>query len=61
MPRGAMPIRVRRRQSDAKWRASVAMCYNIMKNVIPNHKKLGRRKLSKVFIIVQYWLVSRTD
>jgi len=56
-----MPIRVRRRQSDAKWRASVAMCYNIMKNVIPNHKKLGRRKLSKVFIIVQYWLVSRTD
>ena len=48
MPRGMFHTRVRRRQSDAKWRASVAMCYGIMKNVIPNQKKLGRRKISKV-------------
>ncbi|XP_045175134.2 uncharacterized protein LOC123536222 isoform X2 [Mercenaria mercenaria] len=51
MPRGVTPTRVRRRQSDAKWRASVAMCYNIMKNVIPNQKKLGRRKVSKALTL----------
>jgi hypothetical protein len=52
MPRGVTTTRVRRRQSDAKWRASVAMCYNIMKNVIPNQKKLGRRKVSKVIKVI---------
>ncbi|XP_052802360.1 uncharacterized protein LOC128232698 [Mya arenaria] len=54
MPRGVTPVRVRRRQSDAKWRASVAMCYNIMKNVIPNSKKIGKtskRKLSKALTL----------
>ncbi|XP_060593744.1 uncharacterized protein LOC132748200, partial [Ruditapes philippinarum] len=51
MPRGVTTTRVRRRQSDAKWRASVAMCYNIMKNVIPNQKKLGRRKVSKALTL----------
>ncbi|KAK3585409.1 hypothetical protein CHS0354_020122 [Potamilus streckersoni] len=49
MPRTVM--RARRRQSDAKWRASVAMCYDIMKNVIPDHKKLSRRKVSKALIL----------
>ncbi|KAL3842502.1 hypothetical protein ACJMK2_020507 [Sinanodonta woodiana] len=44
-------MRARRRQSDAKWRASVAMCYDIMKNVIPDHKKLSRRKVSKALIL----------
>ena len=51
MPRGVTPTRVRRRQSDAKWRASVAMCYNVMKHVIPHSKrysKASKRKLSKV-------------
>ncbi|KAL4225516.1 hypothetical protein ACF0H5_016204 [Mactra antiquata] len=43
--------RARRRQSDAKWRAGVAMCYSIMKNAVPNQKKLGRRKVSKALTI----------
>lgn len=51
MPRGVTQTRVRRRQSDAKWRASVAMCYNIMKHVIPNQRKLGRRKISKALTL----------
>ncbi|XP_052256970.1 uncharacterized protein LOC127862057 isoform X1 [Dreissena polymorpha] len=54
MPRGVTPTRVRRRQSDAKWRASVAMCYNVMKHVIPHSKrysKASKRKLSKALTL----------
>jgi len=64
MPRGITPVRARRRQSDAKWRASVAMCYNVMKNVIPNSKKIGKtskRKLSKVissFSTKNMWILT---
>ena len=48
-----VPIRARRRQSDAKWRASVASCYETLKFVIPNGKVLPKRKASKV-IVFQY-------
>uniref|UniRef100_K1PNY4 BHLH domain-containing protein n=1 Tax=Magallana gigas TaxID=29159 RepID=K1PNY4_MAGGI len=47
MVRGSVPMRVRRRQSDAKWRASVAMCYETLKTIIPNNEKLSKRKISK--------------
>lgn len=46
--RGHAPMRMRRRQSDAKWRASVASCYETLKFVIPNQKSLPKRKTSKV-------------
>ena len=48
MPRGSVPMRVRRRQSDAKWRASVAICFDTLKQVIPNNEKMSKRKISKV-------------
>lgn len=48
MVKGSVPMRVRRRQSDAKWRASVAMCYDTLKSIIPNNEKLSKRKISKV-------------
>lgn len=44
-------MRVRRRQSDAKWRASVAMCYETLKTIIPNNEKLSKRKISKAYIL----------
>jgi hypothetical protein len=48
MRRGSVPMRVRRRQSDAKWRASVATCYETLKHVIPDCDKISKRKISKV-------------
>ena len=45
-----VPIRTRRRQSDAKWRASVATCYETLKFIIPNGRTLPKRKASKVII-----------
>lgn len=44
-------MRVRRRQSDAKWRASVAMCYETLKTIIPNNEKMSKRKISKAYIL----------
>ncbi|KAK7477573.1 hypothetical protein BaRGS_00031178 [Batillaria attramentaria] len=49
--RGQVPMRVRRRQSDAKWRASVASCYETLKLIIPNGKALPKRKASKALIL----------
>ncbi|ESO97536.1 hypothetical protein LOTGIDRAFT_228205 [Lottia gigantea] len=49
--RGLTPVRVRRRQSDAKWRASVASCYDTLKLVIPNANKLSKKKVSKALIL----------
>ncbi|XP_076471999.1 uncharacterized protein LOC143301525 [Babylonia areolata] len=46
-----VPIRTRRRQSDAKWRASVASCYETLKFVIPNGKTLPKRKASKSLVL----------
>ncbi|KAL8572831.1 hypothetical protein ACOMHN_025006 [Nucella lapillus] len=46
-----VPVRTRRRQSDAKWRASVASCYETLKFVIPNGKTLPKRKASKSLIL----------
>ncbi|KAK7098750.1 uncharacterized protein [Littorina saxatilis] len=46
-----VPVRTRRRQSDAKWRASVASCYETLKFIIPNGKTLPKRKASKSLIL----------
>ncbi|KAL5007111.1 hypothetical protein ScPMuIL_015917 [Solemya velum] len=51
MKKGTVPMRVRRRQSDAKWRASVAKCYDTLKYVIPDCRKQSRRKVSKALIL----------
>ncbi|XP_046580775.1 uncharacterized protein LOC124288308 [Haliotis rubra] len=51
MKRGANSMRVRRRQSDAKWRASVSSCYDTLKFVIPDSCNLPRRKFSKALIL----------
>ena len=45
-----LPMKLRRRQSDAKWRASVASCYETLKHIIPVNKRASRRQISKVFI-----------
>ena len=42
------PVRLRRRQSDAKWRANVASCYETLKNIIPHNKRASKRQISKV-------------
>ena len=41
-------VRVRRRQSDARWRANVASCYESLKHVIPVNKRASKRQISKV-------------
>ncbi|KAK3101723.1 hypothetical protein FSP39_005850 [Pinctada imbricata] len=51
MPKGSVPMRIRRRQSDAKWRASVAVCYDTLKHIIPNSEKMSKRKISKALIL----------
>ncbi|XP_048728620.1 uncharacterized protein LOC125646412 isoform X2 [Ostrea edulis] len=51
MVKGSVPMRVRRRQSDAKWRASVASCYDTLKTIIPDNEKMSRRKISKAYIL----------
>ncbi|XP_055901284.1 uncharacterized protein LOC106065737 isoform X2 [Biomphalaria glabrata] len=48
---GYSPLRAKRRQSDAKWRASVATCYDVLKYVIPNVQNLSKRKISKALIL----------
>ncbi|XP_059150735.1 uncharacterized protein LOC131937372 isoform X2 [Physella acuta] len=48
---GYSPLRAKRRQSDAKWRASVATCYDALKYVVPNVKHLSKRKISKALIL----------
>lgn len=42
------PMRARRRQSDAKWRASVATCYDALRHAVPETKCLSKKKVSKV-------------
>ncbi|XP_062603629.1 uncharacterized protein LOC134265438 isoform X2 [Saccostrea cucullata] len=51
MAKGSVPMRVRRRQSDAKWRASVATCYDTLKSIIPNNEKMSKRKISKAYVL----------
>lgn len=43
-----LPMKLRRRQSDARWRANVASCYETLKNIIPINKLASRRQISKV-------------
>ena len=43
-----LPMRVRRRQSDARWRANVASCFETLKNIIPVNKRASKRQISKV-------------
>lgn len=52
MARRSNSMRVRRRQSDAKWRASVANCYTTLKIITStsSSKKKSKRKFSKVRI-----------
>ncbi|GFO05933.1 hypothetical protein PoB_003243800 [Plakobranchus ocellatus] len=53
MNRGSSPLqaKAKRRQSDAKWRASVATCYDALKYVVPNVKNMAKRKISKALIL----------
>lgn len=53
MNRGDSPMqaKAKRRQSDAKWRASVATCYDTLKYVVPNVKNMTKRKVSKALIL----------
>jgi hypothetical protein len=45
--------RARRRQSDARWRASVASCYETLRLTIPVNKRATRR-IAKVLILDLY-------
>ncbi|XP_041366768.1 uncharacterized protein LOC121381511 [Gigantopelta aegis] len=47
----AISMRVRRRQSDAKWRASVASCYDTLKFIIQDSKKMAKKKISKSLVL----------
>ncbi|XP_064605631.1 uncharacterized protein LOC135470549 isoform X2 [Liolophura sinensis] len=47
----SVPTKVRRRQSDAKWRASVQSCYESLKLIIPESRRSNKRKLSKAVIL----------
>ncbi|CAG5118479.1 unnamed protein product, partial [Candidula unifasciata] len=51
LPEGGSPLRDKRRQSDAKWRASVATCYDVLKYVVPNVKHMSKKKISKALIL----------
>ena len=44
------PIRLRRRQSDARWRANVASCYETLKYIIPMNKRTSKKQISKVYL-----------
>ncbi|RUS73187.1 hypothetical protein EGW08_019049, partial [Elysia chlorotica] len=46
-----LQAKAKRRQSDAKWRASVATCYDTLKYVVPNVKNMAKRKISKALIL----------
>ncbi|GFR66002.1 hypothetical protein ElyMa_003673100 [Elysia marginata] len=46
-----LQAKAKRRQSDAKWRASVATCYDTLKYVVPNVKNMTKRKVSKALIL----------
>ncbi|XP_036369724.1 uncharacterized protein LOC118768054 [Octopus sinensis] len=52
MARRTNSVRVRRRQSDAKWRASVANGYNTLKMITDaSNKKKSKKKYSKAHIL----------
>jgi len=38
----------RRRQSDARWRANLASCYETLKQVIPLTTRASKKQISKV-------------
>jgi len=40
--------RFRRRQSDARWRANLASCYETLKLVIPLTTRASKKQISKV-------------
>ena len=41
-------VRLKRRQSDARWRANVATCFETLKHVIPMNLRATKRQISKV-------------
>jgi hypothetical protein len=40
--------KLRRRQSDARWRANLASCYDTLKLIIPLNARATRKQVSKV-------------
>ncbi|CAH1784456.1 unnamed protein product [Owenia fusiformis] len=44
-------VKQRRRESDAKWRANIANCYNSLKNIVLMNKTPVRKKVSKALIL----------
>jgi len=48
----------RRRQSDARWRANLASCYETLKLVIPLTTRASKKQISKV-VELTYMLVYR--
>jgi hypothetical protein len=40
--------KTRRKESDARWRAGIASCFEILRNIIPNGKLYPKKKISKV-------------
>jgi len=40
----------RRRQSDARWRANLASCYETLKLVIPLTTRASKKQISKVCV-----------
>ncbi|ELU08657.1 hypothetical protein CAPTEDRAFT_228277 [Capitella teleta] len=42
---------LRRRESDARWRANLANCYETLKNIIPINKRASKKQISKAYIL----------
>jgi hypothetical protein len=40
--------KIRRRQSDARWRANLTSCYETLKNIVPVNVRPSKKKVSKV-------------
>jgi len=56
----------RRRQSDARWRANLASCYETLKLVIPLTTRASKKQISKVVQLgtecqLHYWSSLCTD
>jgi len=47
----------RRRQSDARWRANLASCYETLKLVIPLTTRASKKQISKVVKFVLMYIV----
>ncbi|XP_074660734.1 uncharacterized protein LOC141913169 [Tubulanus polymorphus] len=45
------PTKIKRRASDAKWRANIAHCYDSLKKIIPTPNDYPRKKIPKVLVL----------